>query len=66
MLYKIKEKREQLGLSQTALGKILNVSPQVIHNWEAGTSPKADSLPAIAKALNCRHIDDLYPEEVRP
>lgn len=66
MVFRIKEKREALGLSQTELGKILRVSPQVVHNWESGTNPKAEMLPQLAKALKCKHIDDLYPEEVRP
>lgn len=66
MVFRIKEKREALGLSQTALGRLLNVSPQVIHNWEAGISPRAEALPALARALQCKHIDELYPEEERP
>lgn len=66
MIFKIKEKREELSMSQTELGRILGVSPQVVHNWEAGTSPKAETLPALARALKCRHIDELYPEDARP
>ena len=67
MIFKIKDKREALRISQTELGRRLNVTPQVVHHWEAGTAePRARDLPAIAKALECEHIDDLYPEELRP
>ena len=32
MVFRIKEKREELSMSQTELGRILGVSPQVVHN----------------------------------
>ena len=67
MKYLIKEKRQQLGLKQKELAEMLNVTAPTLANWETGVAePRAKDLPGIAKALNCRHIDDLYPEEVRP
>lgn len=63
---RIKELRKEQGLSQLALAQKLGVSQPSVANWEAGRFwPNAQDLPALAKALNCRHIDDLYPE-VRP
>ena len=64
---KIKEHREALGITQEDLAKAVCASQPSVANWEAGRAwPKAQDLPALARALNCRHIDDLYPEEVRP
>ena len=41
--------RKRLGLSATAVAKILNVSVQSIYKWEDGkTRPRASQLPAIA------------------
>ena len=67
MKYLIKEKRESLHLKQVELADRLNVRASTLNNWETGVAePRARDLPAIAKALRCEHIDDLYPEEVRP
>ena len=64
---KIKERREALGISQIELARALGVSQPCVANWERGLYlPKSQDLPDIAKALRCKHIDDLYPEEVRP
>lgn len=49
---KCKALREQLGLSQTALGKLVGVSLHSIFRLENGTrQPKADELEKIAHAL---------------
>ena len=41
--------RKRLGLTATAVAKILNVSVQSIYKWEDGkTRPRASQLPAIA------------------
>lgn len=45
----LKKHRERLGLSAPALASILEVSPQTIYNWEAGSSrPKKDQVIKIA------------------
>lgn len=52
-----------MKLSQTALGKNLNVTQQTIAKWEIGEAyPSADKLPAIADALHCT-IDELFGRE---
>jgi len=54
-------------MTQLQLAETIGTSQAVIANWEAGKfSPQMKDLPALAKALKCKHIDDLYPEEVRP
>lgn len=41
--------RKRLGLSATAVAKILGVSVQSVYKWEEGkTRPRASQLPAIA------------------
>ena len=46
----IKKHRKRLKLSQTELGKLLNVSTNTIVRWEAGTSkPRAAYRPSIAQ-----------------
>lgn len=45
----LKKHRVRLGLSAPALASILEVSPQTIYNWEAGTSkPSKDQVVKIA------------------
>lgn len=67
MILKIRERRNELGMTQTQLGEKMNVSQAVVANWETGLFlPKTRDLPALARALNFRSIDELYPEEVRP
>ena len=45
----LKKHRQRLGLSAPALASILEISPQTIYNWEAGTSkPGKDQLIKIA------------------
>lgn len=41
--------RKRLGLSAAELSTLLNVSPQTIYNWEAGTTrPRDVQMPMIA------------------
>ena len=50
---KLKELREECGLSQTQLGKKLNVTQAGVAKWEAGTrEPSLDVLLAIAQYFN--------------
>ena len=64
---KIRERRQELGMTQLQLGRKMNVSQAVVANWESGVFlPKTRDLPALARALAYNSIDDLYPEEVRP
>ena len=56
----IKAKREEAGLTQEELSRVLGVVRQTVAMWETGkASPSANMLPRIARALNCR-IEDLY------
>lgn len=51
---RLKERREELNLSRIDLAKMLNVTPSAIGNYEnAISSPKADILYSLFKALNC-------------
>lgn len=58
----IKNLREKSGLSQIQLAAILAIDRSTVAKWETGEAlPRADKLPALAKALNCK-IDDLFKE----
>lgn len=60
MKNKIKLFRERLGISQAALSKKLDVSQSTVAMWETGENvPKTNTLPELARALNCT-IDDLF------
>ena len=51
---RIKTKRKQSKLTQTNLGSLVNVSSQVISNWERGYSdPNHDDVARLALALTC-------------
>lgn len=51
---RIKTKRKQSKLTQTELSKLVNVSSQVISNWERGYSdPNHDDVARLALALSC-------------
>ena len=59
----IKKMREKRNLTQENLAEILNVSQSTVAMWETDKAlPRADKLPAIAKALGCT-IDDLLNGE---
>jgi transcriptional regulator with XRE-family HTH domain len=50
----IREKRLVIGISQKALGKIIDVSEPCVSNWESGKAiPTHTNLSRIAKALSC-------------
>ena len=51
---KIRQRRKELGLTQTELGRRVHKSSQVISNWERGytTGIAADDLRQLADALN--------------
>ena len=55
---RIKELRTRKGLSQRELGAKMNVSQQMIGQYEnSATIPKIDTLRKIADALDCSIID---------
>lgn len=67
MADKIRARRIELGMTQDQLAKEIGAKQCVVANWERGLAvPRTQMLPKVAKTLGCRHIDDLYPEEVRP
>ncbi len=50
---RLRELREQAGLSQTALAKAVGVSRNAVSQWEAGTTqPSTKRLSAVSRALN--------------
>ena len=50
----IREKRLVIGISQKALGKIMDLSEPCVSNWESGKAiPTYVNLSKIAKALGC-------------
>lgn len=51
--------RELAGMTQSDLGKQLNVSPQAVSRWERGGMPDAAILPRISAVLECT-LDDLF------
>lgn len=58
----IELQRRKIGLSQIELAEKVGVSQANISQWESGVAlPRADKLPVLAKALNCK-IDDLFKE----
>lgn len=53
MSLRLLEYRKRLGLSQAELSKKIGKAPSVICAWEKGeSSPNAELLPSIAKALD--------------
>lgn len=59
---RIRQIREQKGMTCTALAEQVGISAQGMWNLESGNNGRTlDKLPKIAKALGCR-IDDLFPE----
>ncbi len=62
-IIKIKELREELGVSQNELASRVGVGQSTVAMWENNTNlPRADKLPEIAKVLGCT-INDLFGEE---
>ena len=57
---RIRQLREQIGMSQEELATALGVSRTTVTMWENGHSmPPASKLPTIAAFFKCK-IDDLY------
>ena len=55
---RLKNLRGTVGLSQAELARKLGKSKRNVQNWEQGYScPSANSLTALAKALNCSLVD---------
>lgn len=58
-LLTIKEKREQLGITQAELAKEMGVDQSAVCLWETGkTCPRGKLLPRLAGLLKCS-IDEL-------
>lgn len=59
---KIKNLREQAGITQEEMAKHFGVDRSAIAKWETGCAkPSVDKLPLLAKLLGCT-IDELYKE----
>lgn len=56
---KIKDLRNQRGVTQDELAKVLNISNQAVSKWENGGSPDIELIPEIAKYFNVT-IDYLF------
>ncbi|WP_241774465.1 MULTISPECIES: helix-turn-helix transcriptional regulator [Lysinibacillus] len=51
---RIKEQRKKMRYTQKELADKVNVSPQVISNWERGyTEPSADDINQLSEVLDC-------------
>jgi transcriptional regulator with XRE-family HTH domain len=58
----IKAIRRQRGLKQSDLAAKLGCGRSAIAKWETGkASPRADTLPQLAKALGCT-LNDLFSD----
>ena len=65
MIYKVKEKREELGMSQAELIKLTGISRATISLLENGGTVdiKVSTLDALAKALKCSPGDIFMSKE---
>lgn len=58
-MIKIKEMREQRGITQVELAQKLSVQQSAIAAWETGKSmPRAERFVRLAEILNCS-VDEL-------
>ena len=58
----IKTRREQLGLTQNELAKIVGVTQGAVTQWENGISrPGVDTLCKLADVFGCKVDDILNP-----
>ena len=58
--------REEVGLTQEQVAKMLSVDQSTVSYWESGdVKPRADKLPQLAKLYGCK-IDDLFDDTDRP
>ena len=51
MAHHIRQKRQQLGLYQRQVVKIISVTDETIYNWERGVEPELRHMPGIIKFL---------------
>ncbi len=57
---KIEEMRNKAGITQDALADKLHIDRSTIAKWETGAAnPRADKIPALAEALECK-IEELF------
>lgn len=50
----LKQKRENMGITQNDLAQKMGVKHNTISQWEAGVrSPKVKDLPKLAEILDC-------------
>lgn len=62
---RIRIKRKEKHLTQSALAKLVNVSAQVVSNWERGYSdPNHDDVARLSEALGCS-TEYLHGRKVR-
>lgn len=61
----IKQKREELGLSQSALGKIIGISQQHVDRYEKGYPIPLDKVLLLAEKLGINKWE-LLPEDFHP
>ena len=62
---RLKEKREELGLKQSELGRLLGITGSAIGNYENGvSSPKADILYRVFDVLKC-DANYLFQDEMK-
>ena len=62
---RLKERREELGLKQSDLGKLLGVTGSAVGNYENGvSSPKADILYRVFDVLKC-DANFLFQDEMK-
>ena len=66
----IRSFRGEAGLSQTALGELLHVTPQTVSSWETGrTRPDVDTLENISASLGVGLTELIYgrrPADEKP
>lgn len=57
----IKAARVNANLTQTEFAKEIGVGVKTVQNWEAGvSSPRADKMPSICRALGCQIEDIIF------
>lgn len=58
-MLKIRELREEKGISQAELAEELGVSQMAVSRWERECDPKASRILQIAKVLGCT-LNELF------